>query len=821
MKIRRLFRCCFGGILMVLLLCILMPTKAEAATYFDVEGHWAEAAIERWSESGILNGYGNGRFGPDEPITRAELATVLYQIWGCTPQEGLSYVDLDRDEWYYKALSTMEHYEIAIGRGDHIYPDEYLTREEAFYMVGRALVFSEGAEVKRAAISKISDSEEIADAWFGCIRALFNDKILNGSNDGKFHPKDLVTRAEVITVIDNIFDVCISEPGEYTLQATEVALVRCGGVRLTYTGEIKWNNSGHVGYGTYLYLMAGVPKEGVEIQWDGERTRSFGVTVKGVHELGENEYGGYENPWKENHAANAPTVKEDGGILHLAKEDAHRHVAFAGGIGTKTFPYQVKTGEQLFGLAKLYSYSNQSFAADYYVELCNDIVLPSDQALCIPSGKHIFLDGKGHTVTVSLSGEFMPDEGKFGIFKTLNADISNLNLVGKVDVTLIDPDMENVPWYYDRTPIYSVGVLAGEINGTLDHCTSAVDTSIRYHGEWARALDVGNIVGNLVGNASDCKFEGKINVECAGRDIEVLDVGGLAGTATGGTSEWGWIRDSLAAGQITVKGMTKKESVCIGGLTGLVTILRKDVLSSPPDGSPLERNDFGQGMDLIGCGSTVKISGVGGDAIRAGGLVGLYTFHSKMTGKFDGETYGKVENCWSTASLTGKGVGFEGVYGGLIGEIYVGAVQGCWASPTVTAEDGIYRNVGGIVGKITEIGVVSDCWAEVSGLDAEKAGETAQKSYHYGGITGRQDRGVKNSFVLGSGKLSPANAISYWAWSMEENIACTDMTNSTGFQREKFYDACGWDFETVWDKNGTYPILRNCDPEMQRKVQGL
>lgn len=43
----------------------------------DITGHWAEKAIRRCMERGLLKGYPDGSFQPDKPVTRAELATVL------------------------------------------------------------------------------------------------------------------------------------------------------------------------------------------------------------------------------------------------------------------------------------------------------------------------------------------------------------------------------------------------------------------------------------------------------------------------------------------------------------------------------------------------------------------------------------------------------------------------------------------------------------------------------------------------------------------------------------------------------------------------
>lgn len=46
----------------------------------DVTGHWAESAIRRCMELGLMRGYEDGSFQPDRPVTRAELATVLDRL---------------------------------------------------------------------------------------------------------------------------------------------------------------------------------------------------------------------------------------------------------------------------------------------------------------------------------------------------------------------------------------------------------------------------------------------------------------------------------------------------------------------------------------------------------------------------------------------------------------------------------------------------------------------------------------------------------------------------------------------------------------------
>lgn len=79
----------------------LLPISAQAAqgTYSDTAGHWAESAIERWSEYGVLQGSG-GRFRPNDPITRAEIAAVLDRVMKYQATDGAAFTDVDPAAWY-------------------------------------------------------------------------------------------------------------------------------------------------------------------------------------------------------------------------------------------------------------------------------------------------------------------------------------------------------------------------------------------------------------------------------------------------------------------------------------------------------------------------------------------------------------------------------------------------------------------------------------------------------------------------------------------------------------------------------------------------
>lgn len=85
----------FAGLCLFALLTWGSPC-AQAADYSDVEGHWAQETIERWSDSGVLKGYDDGWFGPNDPVSRGQLSEILYRLWGCGPQEGHTFPDVAR-----------------------------------------------------------------------------------------------------------------------------------------------------------------------------------------------------------------------------------------------------------------------------------------------------------------------------------------------------------------------------------------------------------------------------------------------------------------------------------------------------------------------------------------------------------------------------------------------------------------------------------------------------------------------------------------------------------------------------------------------------
>lgn len=85
------------------LILALFPLQSFAATFSDTELSHYRGSIETLESEGIISGYGDGRFGPDNTITRAEILKVLLGSQDITPvaPETRCFPDVVVSKWYH------------------------------------------------------------------------------------------------------------------------------------------------------------------------------------------------------------------------------------------------------------------------------------------------------------------------------------------------------------------------------------------------------------------------------------------------------------------------------------------------------------------------------------------------------------------------------------------------------------------------------------------------------------------------------------------------------------------------------------------------
>ncbi|PEU82481.1 S-layer protein [Bacillus anthracis] len=112
--------------------------------FTDIEGHMFEKEILALNKAGIMNGFGNGEFGPDNILTREQLAVVLTKAFNFKATSTTTFKDVDKNYWATNAISALQENKITTGTGDNKFePQSLVTREQYALFLYNAINKSE------------------------------------------------------------------------------------------------------------------------------------------------------------------------------------------------------------------------------------------------------------------------------------------------------------------------------------------------------------------------------------------------------------------------------------------------------------------------------------------------------------------------------------------------------------------------------------------------------------------------------------------------------------------------------------------------------
>lgn len=229
----------FISLLMVVAMILTMiPFSAFASetTASDLDGHWAEKVITEWMDYGVIKGYEDGTVRPNNSITRAEMTAMLDRVMDYQTKADNTFSDLG-DSWYTDVILKANAAGVISGYPDGtVKPDATITRQEAVAMFSRVL----SLDTENAPEASFTDNADVADWAKDAVNAMAAKGYIHGS-DGQFRPNDGITRAEVITIFNNIFADLYQASGEYTGDINGSAVVSTDDVTMkdmTITGDL-------------------------------------------------------------------------------------------------------------------------------------------------------------------------------------------------------------------------------------------------------------------------------------------------------------------------------------------------------------------------------------------------------------------------------------------------------------------------------------------------------------------------------------------------------------------------------------------------------
>lgn len=209
-------------VLLTIILSFVFTITANAVVFTDISSHWAKSYIERVAEKGLVTGYNDKTFKPDNNVNVLEALVMmsrLYDIDDDLKEEIIEKYEpalknmsnTQYNEWAFDYLSLVIELGIVSESGIRdmfskktIFQDA--TREEIAVLLTKAMMLSEEAQGLKVYTLPFTDAGKISTAARPYIYVMYDKEILQGDSKKNINPTNKITRAEISTVLDKAYD---------------------------------------------------------------------------------------------------------------------------------------------------------------------------------------------------------------------------------------------------------------------------------------------------------------------------------------------------------------------------------------------------------------------------------------------------------------------------------------------------------------------------------------------------------------------------------------------------------------------------------------
>lgn len=169
--------------------------------FTDVEAHWASEALLELAAAGVITGYPDGTFKPSRSVTRAEFVTLLVHTLKLEMHQEPIFTDA-ANHWASKAISIAQEYGLIKGYNASTFgPDDRITREQMAAVIARVYAGDRAASSEELPALAYEDAVDIS-AWAAdAVHWVTAQQIMIGNDQRQFRPKAFTSRAEAAVVL--------------------------------------------------------------------------------------------------------------------------------------------------------------------------------------------------------------------------------------------------------------------------------------------------------------------------------------------------------------------------------------------------------------------------------------------------------------------------------------------------------------------------------------------------------------------------------------------------------------------------------------------
>ena len=172
--------------------------------FADVKnGDWYHSAVEYAYENGLMSGTGDKLFTPNGTLSRSMIVQILYSLEGRPEVKvGSAFNDVKSGAWYADAVNWATSVGIVSGYGDGKFgADDSITREQLAMILYQYAKLKGHTATDLNTLDGFSDTDQVSDWALEAIRWAVENGLMSGKNGGKLDPNGTATRAETATIL--------------------------------------------------------------------------------------------------------------------------------------------------------------------------------------------------------------------------------------------------------------------------------------------------------------------------------------------------------------------------------------------------------------------------------------------------------------------------------------------------------------------------------------------------------------------------------------------------------------------------------------------
>lgn len=179
------------------------PPLGEGPPFIDIsEDDWFYEAVNYAYNYQLMKGTSTYRFEPNASLTRAMMAQLLYNHYGSDAKGGNAFSDVPEGAWYADAVNWAADNGIVSGYGNGKFgPDDDISRQQMALILFNYAQFMGCDTDARAGLGNFKDASEVAGWAEDAMKWAVAETLVSGMGDGTVFPNGTATRAEVATIL--------------------------------------------------------------------------------------------------------------------------------------------------------------------------------------------------------------------------------------------------------------------------------------------------------------------------------------------------------------------------------------------------------------------------------------------------------------------------------------------------------------------------------------------------------------------------------------------------------------------------------------------